>query len=43
MRLLLDTHALLWWWADAPQLGASARAAIADERHGGPPRRKSRA
>jgi PIN domain nuclease of toxin-antitoxin system len=30
MRLLLDTHALLWWWADDPQLSATARAAIAD-------------
>jgi len=31
MRLLLDTHALLWWWADDPQLSASARAAMSDE------------
>lgn len=31
MRLLLDTHALLWWWADDPQLPADARAALADE------------
>ena len=23
MRLLLDTHALLWWWADDPQLPAA--------------------
>lgn len=30
MRLLLDTHALLWWLADDPQLGAAARAQIAD-------------
>lgn len=29
MRLLLDTHALLWWLADAPQLGIAARARIA--------------
>jgi PIN domain nuclease of toxin-antitoxin system len=29
MKLLLDTHALLWWWTDDPQLGATARAAIA--------------
>lgn len=28
MRLLLDTHALLWWLADAPQLSARAREAI---------------
>ena len=30
MRLLLDTHALLWWWTDDPQLSAGARRAIAD-------------
>lgn len=30
MKLLLDTHALLWWWTDDPQLSAAARAAIAD-------------
>lgn len=29
MRLLLDTHALLWWIADSPQLGTAARDAIA--------------
>ncbi len=29
MQLLLDTHALLWWLADDPQLGAAARGAIA--------------
>ncbi len=29
MRLLLDTRALLWWLADAPALGPSARGAIA--------------
>lgn len=29
MRLLLDTHALLWWLADDPALGRSARDAIA--------------
>ncbi len=28
--LLLDTHALLWWLLDSPELGAMARAAIAD-------------
>ncbi|MGB5450618.1 MAG: type II toxin-antitoxin system VapC family toxin [Sedimenticolaceae bacterium] len=32
-RLLLDTHAFLWWLADAPELGNSARKAIADERN----------
>ena len=31
MRLLLDTHALLWWIFDSPQLSAKARAWIADE------------
>ncbi len=30
MRLLLDTHALLWFALDDPQLSATARAAIAD-------------
>lgn len=30
MRLLLDTHALLWWWTDDPQLGPAARSAIHD-------------
>lgn len=29
MQLLLDTHAFLWWNADAPALGQEARAAIA--------------
>jgi PIN domain nuclease of toxin-antitoxin system len=29
MSWLLDTHVLLWWLADDPRLGASARAAIA--------------
>ena len=33
LRLLLDTHAFLWWLADAPQLGDSARKAIGDERN----------
>jgi PIN domain nuclease of toxin-antitoxin system len=28
MRLLLDTHALLWWLFDDPRLSASAREAI---------------
>ncbi len=31
MRLLLDTHALLWWWADDKRLSKRAAAAIADE------------
>lgn len=30
MRLLLDTHALLWWWTDDPALPADMRARIAD-------------
>jgi PIN domain nuclease of toxin-antitoxin system len=30
VRLLLDTNALLWWFADDPALGARARTAIAD-------------
>lgn len=30
MRLLLDTHAFLWWINDAPDLSAKARKAIAD-------------
>ena len=31
MRLLLDTHALLWWIKGDRKLGAAARAAIADD------------
>lgn len=31
MRLLLDTHALLWWLAGDVSLSGPARAAIADE------------
>jgi PIN domain nuclease of toxin-antitoxin system len=30
VRLLLDTHALIWWLTDNPRLSASARAAIAN-------------
>lgn len=30
MKLLLDTHVLLWWLADSPRLRPDARAAIAD-------------
>ena len=33
MRLLLDTHALLWWLSDDPQLGRHARHLIADPAH----------
>lgn len=32
MRLLLDTHALLWWWTDDPHLSTKAREAIGDPR-----------
>jgi PIN domain nuclease of toxin-antitoxin system len=31
MRLLLDTHAFLWWLAGDEQLPLTARAAMADE------------
>ncbi len=31
MRLLLDTHAFLWWLAGSPRLSRSARRAIEDE------------
>lgn len=30
MRLLLDSHAFLWWLAGDPQLAAGARQAVAD-------------
>lgn len=33
MRLLLDTHALLWWLADDPTLSPRSRQAIADQRN----------
>ncbi len=33
MRLLLDTHAFLWWLGDDRRLGPTSRAAIADERN----------
>lgn len=32
-RLLLDTHAFLWWLADDPQLGSKARDSVADGRN----------
>jgi PIN domain nuclease of toxin-antitoxin system len=32
-RLLLDTHVLLWWLADSPQLGEKARQMISDPRN----------
>jgi PIN domain nuclease of toxin-antitoxin system len=31
MRYLLDTHALLWWWTNDPQLSARVRELISDE------------
>jgi PIN domain nuclease of toxin-antitoxin system len=31
MKLLLDTHALLWWWTDDKHLSRAAREAILDE------------
>lgn len=30
MKLLLDSHAFLWWLAEDPKLGAGARKAVAD-------------
>jgi PIN domain nuclease of toxin-antitoxin system len=30
MRVLLDTHAFLWWASDAPSLSGKARRAIGD-------------
>ena len=32
-RLLLDTHAFVWWVSDVARLTAAARAAIADPRN----------
>ena len=33
MRVLLDTHAFLWWIADKPEISDHARDTIADERN----------
>ena len=33
MKLLLDTHALLWWWKDDPRLSRRAITAITDEKN----------
>jgi len=33
VRLLLDTHALLWWFVDDLRLSAAARAAILEPSH----------
>jgi PIN domain nuclease of toxin-antitoxin system len=30
MKVLLDTHALLWWFTDDPRLSTKARALISD-------------
>lgn len=30
VKLLLDTHAALWWWENSPALGDAARKAMAD-------------
>ena len=31
MKLLLDTHTLLWWWTNDAQLSAKAKRAIAND------------
>jgi len=33
MKILLDTHVLLWWLQDSPQLPAKARKLIANPSH----------
>ena len=33
MRILLDTHAFLWWVVDSPKLSADARGIIANEQN----------
>jgi PIN domain nuclease of toxin-antitoxin system len=33
MKLLLDTHALLWWLVDDPRLSARVRELVADDKH----------
>jgi PIN domain nuclease of toxin-antitoxin system len=33
LKLLLDTHALIWWWQGDSRLSAAAHAAISDERN----------
>lgn len=33
MRALLDTHALLWWFADDPSLSPAARLFMADTKN----------
>jgi len=34
MRVLLDTHALLWWFTDDPRLSYKARTLIGDADNG---------
>nr|VFK37622.1 MAG: PIN domain-containing protein [Candidatus Kentron sp. SD]VFK41296.1 MAG: PIN domain-containing protein [Candidatus Kentron sp. SD] len=34
MRVLLDTHALLWWFTDDDRLSEAAREIIANEENG---------
>ena len=31
MRLIVDTHALLWWWLDSPRLTDAAVAALENQ------------
>ena len=33
MKLLLDTHAPIWWWLDHPNLSKIARAQISNQRN----------
>lgn len=33
MRLLLDTHALVWWWTDDSRLSRKARQAMLNPEH----------
>jgi len=33
VKVLLDTHALLWWLSDSDRLGENAREIIADPAH----------
>lgn len=33
MRLILDTHILLWWWDDSPRLPADMRSLISNADH----------
>ena len=35
MRVLLDTHVLIWWARDDPRLGSAARDAIRTATHAG--------